>query len=165
MRLNMGCGFNHIDGFVNVDREHECSPDLVWDLESFPWPWETNSVEEVRFTHSLEHLGQYTDCFKGIMKELYRVCRDGALVIVEAPWPLHIEYLSDPTHVRPLTPSLFGTMDKSVTDEWERKRWAGTPLSRYWQVDFRITNNEMWADEKTREFIAFKTTLQVVKEQ
>ena len=164
MRLNLGCGFNKVDGFVNVDREDECAPDLVFDLESFPWPWGTNSVEEVHFTHSLEHLGQGTDTFRQIMQELYRVCTDGAIVLVEAPWPLHIEYLSDPTHVRPLTPSLFGTMDKAVTDEWAAKGWAGTQLSRYWHVDFRVIGNEMWADEKTREYISFKTQLQVIKE-
>ena len=37
MRLNLGCGNTHIDGFLNVDKEASCRPDKIQDLENFPW--------------------------------------------------------------------------------------------------------------------------------
>jgi|GEM_PF-1906114 len=40
LKLNIGCGFNKIDGYVNVDAFPDCSPDVLWDLETTPWPFE-----------------------------------------------------------------------------------------------------------------------------
>ena len=59
LKLNLGCGNNKYDGFLNVDKFGE--PDIKWDLEKFPWPWEDNSVDEIRIIHVLEHLG---DCLQ-----------------------------------------------------------------------------------------------------
>ena len=53
LRLNLGCGMNHIEGFLNVDRFGE--PDLRHDLEVFPWPWPDDSVCEIMLEHVLEH--------------------------------------------------------------------------------------------------------------
>jgi predicted SAM-dependent methyltransferase len=53
MRLNLGCGVNRKPGYVNVDREAAASPDLVVDLERFPWPWPTDSIDEVAMEHVL----------------------------------------------------------------------------------------------------------------
>ncbi|WP_219729845.1 hypothetical protein [Sodalinema gerasimenkoae] len=45
LRLNLGCGYRPMEGYVNVDLYG--TPDLVWDLETFPWPWSDNTVAEV----------------------------------------------------------------------------------------------------------------------
>ena len=65
MKLNMGCGHNKREGYVNVDMSPVCNPDVVWDLETLPWPWQDNSVDGVLFNHSLEHLGQSQGCSSG----------------------------------------------------------------------------------------------------
>ena len=39
MRLNLGCGYNKREGFVNVDSSPYCAPNFIHDLEEFPWPW------------------------------------------------------------------------------------------------------------------------------
>jgi hypothetical protein len=57
MKLNMGCGFHKLDGYVNVDLFPACAPDVVCNLEEPPWPWQTGTVNEVIFNHSLEHMG------------------------------------------------------------------------------------------------------------
>ena len=38
MKFNMGCGFKKLEGYVNVDKYPECSPDMQFDLEVLPWP-------------------------------------------------------------------------------------------------------------------------------
>ena len=140
MKLNMGCGHNKRQGWVNVDLFPECSPDMVCDLESLPWPWADDSVDQVLFNHSLEHLGQNTRNFLRIMKELYRVCRDGAQIEINAPHPRHDNFINDPTHVRIITPQLLGLFDRKQCDAWERLRFANSPFAHYLDVDFELVN-------------------------
>ena len=51
MKLNLGCGKDYIDGWVNVDLYDDSKCDVVYDLEKFPWPWEDNSVSEILIKH------------------------------------------------------------------------------------------------------------------
>jgi hypothetical protein len=55
MKLNMGCGFNKREGYLNLDLSPECHPNLVCDLESLPWPWKDDSVDQVLFNHCDAH--------------------------------------------------------------------------------------------------------------
>ena len=36
-KLNLGCGFDKRDGFVNADNFAECEPDIHIDIEQTPW--------------------------------------------------------------------------------------------------------------------------------
>ena len=51
IKLNLGCGEKKFPGYINVDKYG--SPDVNHDLESFQWPWETNSVSEIKLIHVL----------------------------------------------------------------------------------------------------------------
>ncbi|MGH7999079.1 MAG: hypothetical protein ACREPR_06535 [Brasilonema sp.] len=42
LRLNLGCGAKRLDGYINVDKFG--TPDLRFDLETFPYPWANDSV-------------------------------------------------------------------------------------------------------------------------
>lgn len=151
MRLNLGCGQNKLQGFVNVDKMAACKPDQVVDLEAPPWPFADNSAEEVMLSHVLEHLGATADGYFRVMQELYRVCRDGAKVTIVVPHPRHDSFLADPTHVRAITPLGLELFSQARNREWKEKGFANTPLGFYLGVDFQMTAVNMLPDARWRE--------------
>lgn len=142
MKLNLGCGHNKLAGYVNVDLFAECAPDVVCDLERLPWPWANDSVDRVVFNHSLEHLGQASRTFLGMMQELYRVCRDRAEVEIVVPHPRSDDFLGDPTHVRAITPNLLSLFDRELNDRWRAMGASNSPLAHYLGVDFVLARSE-----------------------
>lgn len=138
MRFNMGCGYNQIAGFINVDASPACRPDEVVDLEATPWPWPDSCASEIIFNHSLEHMGAQTSVFISIIKETYRIAAPGAVLRVNVPHPRHDNFLADPTHVRAVTPDLFDLFNRQLNDEWKAKGAANSPLAHYTGVDFAM---------------------------
>jgi hypothetical protein len=147
MRLNLGCGGKKLDGWVNVDKIAAAAPDGVVDLEVLPWPWPDDSVDEVLLSHVLEHLGARTDVYLGIIKELYRVCRDGTKVKIVVPHPRHDHYLNDPTHVRPITAEGIAMFSQAANRAWIAAGVANTPLGIYMGVDFVLETHNSVLDE------------------
>jgi ubiquinone/menaquinone biosynthesis C-methylase UbiE len=139
MKLNMGCGNKRVDGFTNVDKFKTESVDEVVDLELIPWPWDDNSCDEMRFIHSMEHLGQSTNLYLSIIKEIYRVMKDGSLLIIHVTHPRSDNFLGDPTHCRPVTPQSISLFDRKLNDEWKAGGVSSaTTLAHHLSVDIRI---------------------------
>jgi len=145
LKLNLGSGNHPLPGYVNVDRFG--APDVIHDLERFPWPWETGSVEEIVLNHVLEHLGETTEAYFGVIKELYRVAAPGATIRIVVPHPNHDDFISDPTHVRKVTPRGLELFSKAKNDEWAGTSLANTPLARHLDVDLELVSVEYSVDE------------------
>lgn len=139
MKLNLGCGSQKIPGYLNVDKYAAAAPDLVVDLEVFPWPWADNSIEEIVLHHVLEHLGQDANVFLKIIQEIYRVCLPEAVIKIAVPHPRHNDFITDPTHVRPISLEMFYHFDLNIVKDWQSRNLPGTPLALYLGVDFEIT--------------------------
>lgn len=146
IKLNLGCGFNKRAGYVNVDKEKACEPDVVADLEG-RWPFESNTVEEVIASHVLEHLGATTDKFLNIMRELYRVCINGALIRISVPHHEHWTFHADPTHVRKILPEGLMLFDQDYNRASIKNGDAATPLGIYCEVDFVLKEAKPSYDE------------------
>ena len=150
MRLNLGCGFNKMDGYVNVDANQDCSPDEVANLEDLPWPWPDNSVDQIVMTHVLEHLGQTSNVYTGIIKELYRICQHDGRIIITVPHPRHDTFIIDPTHVRPITTEGLSMFSRRNCENWIETGAANTPLALIHNVDFEIESSEFVLDQPWR---------------
>ena len=138
MKLNLGSGSKILKGYVNVDKFQYYKPDVVHDLEKFPYPFEDNSVDEILLSHVLEHIGQNPDVFNNIIKELYRICKNNSIVDIRVPHPRHDDFISDPTHVRPITILGLQLYDKNLNEKWEKMNAANTPLALLHGVNFII---------------------------
>lgn len=153
LRLNMGCGQHHKEGWVNVDKY--APADVVVDLDfmgnvvkpgtiyqHYGWPWETSMVDEVLFHHSLEHMGSTTESFFHIMKELYRVCKNDAKVVITVPHPRNDDFINDPTHVRVVTLNVLALFSKMNNEQWAAEGRPNTPLALQLGVNFNIEKAE-----------------------
>lgn len=97
MKLNLGCGRNPVDGFVNLDRQALPGVDVVHDLEQFPLPFDDDTFDEIMGIDLIEHI---TDAL-GLMEELYRIATPGAILQFALPYGSSDDAWEDPTHVRP----------------------------------------------------------------
>jgi ubiquinone/menaquinone biosynthesis C-methylase UbiE len=142
MKYNMGCGNNKIKDYINVDKYEMAGPDLLCDLEITPWPFESNSADEILFNHSIEHMGQDPNIFLNIMREIYRISKPGGTIQINVPHPRHDNFVSDPTHVRPIMPMTLALFSKKNNDYWKIIGAANTPFAHYTGVDFEIIKTE-----------------------
>jgi SAM-dependent methyltransferase len=147
MNLNLGCGNFQLEDWINVDRSEICKPDVLHDLEVIPWPFESNSVDNIVLSHVLEHLGQEPSTFIKILKELYRIAKDGCFVHIDVPCPKSRYYLSDPTHVRPITPDLFDLFDKKQNKFYTGYNSAMSQLGIEYDVDFEVVKVDLTVDK------------------
>ncbi len=92
--LHLGCGRTKLPGSVGVDALSFPATDVVHDLNAFPWPFDEGSVDVI-FAHSvLEHLDSLPTAFE----EMYRVCKNGARIIIAVPYFRSVDAFIDPTH-------------------------------------------------------------------
>ena len=146
-KINLGCGKDYLDDWVNVDFYDDSTCDIKHDLEVFPWPWEDNSVSEILIKHTLEHLGADWKVYIKILQEMYRVCKDDTLIQVDVPSPWHWNYISDPTHVRPVTPDGLNLFSKEHCQKCIDEGMSETPFAMIYDVDLRPHNVEWKFDQ------------------
>lgn len=79
MKLNLGCGRNKINGYLNVDINPKLKPDYVmplWDLD-----FEDESFDEILSKQTIEHLGFFKT--KYFLNEALRVLKYEKFLIIE----------------------------------------------------------------------------------
>lgn len=139
-KLNMGCGFNKLDGYWNVDVEKKCNPDEVLNLEHTPWPYEDNFFEKINAVNILEHLGRDPQVFTNVIKEMYRVSKDKAEWFIQVPHHRCDLYWDDYTHVRVLTPKTFKMFDQEVNFKSIEQKLSDSTFGIYHNVDLETTD-------------------------
>lgn len=88
--LNLGCGSNYVDGYINADffygfkfwKRTQIKREWQLDLR-YPLECSGDAFDGIFTEHTLEHL--YTDDAKKLLRELYRVLKPGALIRITVP--------------------------------------------------------------------------------
>jgi len=116
--LHLGCGRQHLrtspaQRVVRVDRVPDTAPDVVWDLNDTPYPFENDSFDRIDCTDVLEHV----DDLVQTMEEIHRIGRHGALVHVATPHFSSANSFRDPTHRHHL--SVFSFDYFTGENEWD----------------------------------------------
>jgi len=157
----MGCGFNKLNNYWNVDCESRCKPDEVLDFEQTPWHYDDNHFEKIQADNILEHLGSTPKIFTNIMKEMYRVSKHGAVWSVIVPHHRCDHFWNDYTHVRVLTPHTFKMFDQKSNFESISKKYSDSTFGLYHDIDLEITEVkynivEYWRNQLNEGLIGHK---------
>lgn len=83
LKLNLGSGPNKMDGYINIDIEESCNPDLRLDFVNQPLPYKDGEVNEVIFFHCIEHIRKIYH--EPLLGEIWRVLEDGGVFYVSYP--------------------------------------------------------------------------------
>lgn len=119
MKLNLGCGRNPLDGFVNLDVVDIGCAQVVFDLDqcaTTPLPFDDDIVDEIVGVDLIEHIRNPLP----LMAELWRVAKPDTRCRFELPYGSSDDAWEDPTHVRPYFLGSWG--------------YFGQPY--YWRADY-----------------------------
>lgn len=159
IRLEIACGQNKEAGWVGVDIVKTPVVDIVHDLNKMPWPIASESVEEARCSHYLEHIPMLCACapsgkqdpLLAFFDELYRIMVVGGKVTIITPYWANGRAFQDPTHRRFIP---------EATYLYANKGWRDQNKLNHYNVcaDFDFTYSysvvQEWAmrDENARQF-------------
>ena len=138
IKLNLGCGFKQMVGYIGVDAFG--NPDVKHDLNSFPYPWDDNTVSEIQAHHIMEHLDDWWPAFL----ECARILKPGGILEIRVPDAASVGALTyrDHFHVFSLL-SFHGIQGaEHGTSAWaaEEKNEVPLKLTGYHQVPHKQYN-------------------------
>jgi hypothetical protein len=136
-KLNLGSGHKPDLSFINVDDDPLTHPDIVLNIDDpkLVLPFEDSSITEVRAWHILEHIGP--GYFK-LLQELYRVCQHGSIIDIQVPNWSHENFVSDPTHQRPITVEGLRLFSKKYNKLEIERQGSSSCLGLRYDVDFEL---------------------------
>lgn len=131
MKLDIACGASKKQDFTGIDIAPIEGVDIVHDLNTYPWPIEDDSVEEVWCSHYIEHVPNLIL----FMNEVHRIMKKGAQATFIAPYYTSMRAWQDPTHVRAISEASYYYYNKNwrelnklehygITADFEIKSWA-----------------------------------------
>lgn len=101
--LHIGAGKKKIKDAITLDVNPRTHPDVLWDLNTFPYPFPDDQFETIVCEHVLEHLPSVIS----VMEELHRVSKPGAKIWVWVPHYSSLNFNTDPTHVHAFSSRTF----------------------------------------------------------
>jgi SAM-dependent methyltransferase len=81
LKLHIGCGWKHFEGYINIDLWITDATDLICDVTRLPWP--ENVVEVIESYHVIEHISHRR--IREALMDWHRVLIPGGRLILECP--------------------------------------------------------------------------------
>lgn len=113
--LNLGCGYDIYKStddmkWINVDCELIIGANFIFDLNKIPYPFEGNQVDIIVMNDVLEHLDNPIE----VIRECYRLLKDGGKLKIRLLYWNHIYNYSDPQHKHVFAPRYFEFFTKDT---------------------------------------------------
>lgn len=143
-KLNLGCGTDIREGWVNLDSAQIPGVNVVHDIEKLPLPFSSGEFDEILAQDVLEHV-EYIP----VLKDLHRILKKGGKLVIRVPHFTSKNNFIDPTHKKlfsvntfdffvthPLTPNTHIEKERTYYfdfsfDRMESRRITFEKSSRY----------------------------------
>jgi len=130
LKLDLACGNSKKEGFKGIDIAKTDSTDYVFDLTKYPWPIESDSVEEINCSHYVEHIphdiNNPNDSRDGLiqfMDEIYRILKPKGKVSIQVPYLTSVRAFQDPTHRRFICKESFQYFNQEWLKAWNLEHY------------------------------------------
>jgi len=110
-RLNIGCGKDVREGWINLDMHSHYGADVIFDLNKIfggeKIPFQDNSIDYIYCSHVIE---DFIDAMP-ILNEFIRICKIGGKIEIRTPSETNI-WSGNPYHIKPYSLRMFKNMIK-----------------------------------------------------
>lgn len=131
--LDIGCGGNKVKGAIGIDRVELPGVDIVWDLNSFPYPLSDSTFDDIYAIHVIEHV----DSVVKVMEEIHRLAKPNAKIVIITPHHSDMSSWTDPTHKWHLTTYSLDCFDLDHEANYSTK-------ARFKTESIRIEMARLW---------------------
>lgn len=125
--LLLGCGSNWQkkivlpgtlttwQNLITLDNNSDHNPDIIWDLEKIPLPFDDNYFDEIHAYEVLEHIGTQGDYkfFFSQFEDFWRILKPNGLLIGTVPMWNSVWAWGDPSHKRIIQKENFVFLDQN----------------------------------------------------
>lgn len=123
---------------TRLDMNPASCPDVLWDLEQRPLPFESERFDEMAAYDVLEHIGKQGD-WRGWFDEFseyHRILKPGGIfgIIV----PIGVDAFADPGHTRFIHANHFLMLNQKWYSQRIEQGVATTDYRFYWKLNFEI---------------------------
>lgn len=128
---------------VALDLDPGCNPDILWDAESIPLPFEDATFDEIHAYDCLEHWGRQGD-WRGWfaeMGEYHRLLKPEGVFC--ALVPQGDDRFADPGHTRFFSLNYFLFLSQRFYEDALAKKLQVTDYRWFWEKDFDVEGAQM----------------------
>ncbi len=105
--LNLGCGNKKLENYLGMDKYFCKGADFLGDVSNIPV--KTSSVSKIMLDNVIEHILD----IPALMKEIYRISKNNALITIRTPHFTSLSSWIDPTHFHHLS---YFSMEHFIKD-------------------------------------------------
>ena len=127
------------DSPVFLDIDPQCDPDILWDLNDLPLPFEDRAFDEIHAYEVLEHIGKQGEWqnFFAEWNEYHRILKPGGQFMGSVP-SLRSPWLwGDPGHTRAISIETLTFLNQKEYEDQVGKG-AMTDYRHWYKGDFRL---------------------------
>jgi len=147
IKLHLGCGNKHLDGYVNIDFYKSEATDQLLDINNIDDFYKPNSVDVIYMAHVLEHFERAQGNL--VIHKLFKILKPSGILRLAVPdWDAVVERYLETKNLKELSHILYGNHDRPLGGHFTI--WSFDSMEKdlrrvgfrdVWRYDWRLTDH------------------------